>query len=266
MSVYAQPYATTSAKLPPPRAGGGSGNPPTGTGVTKTTKQGPVIPTRPDPVGTDPIATPYDADQPLAQKAYDDAVSQLGVQKAATYLSYGVDAQGNELNPSGSPYGLFQQTQLANASRSAGIAAGIRQRGLSGSGIAGQAEDAGQLAAGQGITNLYTNLVAADTARSTGETQAYNDLQTRLLSDKTQGAAWLQQQQLFSPPAATRTDAQVKTLVSQAAAAWKAKFGSLDKKNKAGQTFQDRLNMYGSKLYDPTQTYMFGGKSYGGTT
>ena len=237
-----------------------------GSGTAGTAVQGPVVPKRPDPVGTDPIATPYDADQPLAEKAYNDAVTQLGQQADTTYASYGVNAQNQEFDPAASPYGLFQQAQRQNALTSQGIAAGLHSRGIFGGGLAGQAEDAGQLAAGQNTTNLANNLNQAETSNKEALTQAFNDWQTRLIGDKTQAAQWLQTQGLESPPAATRTDAQVKSLVASAAAAWKAKFGSLDAKNKAGQTFQNRLDMYGSKLYDPTQTYMFGGKSYGGTT
>jgi hypothetical protein len=68
----------------------------------------------------------------------------------------------------------------------------------------------------------------------------------------------------MTPAAPTRSDANVKQIVSKAAAAWRAKYGSLDKTNKAGQTFQQRLDFYGNKLYDPSLTYMFAGQSFGG--
>jgi hypothetical protein len=239
--------------------------PGTTTAAPKTTAAGIKIPVQAPVAGTDPIATPYDADQDLAEKAYQDALASIGVQQQAAYANYGIGPEG-ELDPWTNQFGQLQQQQRSNADLLTNIDAGLHSRGFFGGGLSGQAEAAGQQQAAQGIQGVANAAIAAQTGYFDQLTGALSDRDLRIQQDKENAANWIQQNQLMSPHAQYRSTADVNALVHKAAADWAKKYGGLGKTNKAGQTFQQRLDMYGQALYDPTKTFRFGGKNYGVAT
>ena len=243
------------------RGGGGGGG--TTTTPPPAPPAAPVIPTRADPTGQPiGVATPYDQDQTLAEQAWQNVQDSINLKKGATYVNYGVDPTGRELDPALLPFGQEQQQQRASADAEAAIRAAMHSRGLHG-GLAGQAASDAQLAAGGADLVIRNALQGEEDTLDTALTQGQADYNTAIGTAKQNAINWAISNNIFTPYSPGRSDTDVKALVNKAAADWVKKYGGIDKTNKAGQTFQDRLNMYGQNLYDPSKTFRFGGKNYG---
>jgi|SRR5690242_18804944 len=225
------------------------------------------IPTRPTAQGgTIPFLGPYAQNQAAAEQAWEAAQANLAAQRGQMLQAYGFrpTANGMEVDPT-NPYGQYQQTLLANQQGSQAAEQAMVNRGFQGSGpgFAAQAPELAQQAAGARNFQLATNMSQAEETQQEALAAAQAQFANQTAMNQYDSVQYAINHNIFTPAAAQLSDAEVKRRVAAMQAAWSARYGGPNAKNKAGLTFQQRLNKLGAaKIYNPTATFQVGRKVF----
>ena len=227
------------------------------------------IPKPPAPKGgTIPFLGPYQQNQAAAELAWQQAQSNLAAQRGQMLQSYGfmpnADNSGIMVDPN-NQYGQYQQTLLANQQGAQAADQAMTNRGFSGPGIAGAAEHMAQAAAGARSYQLATAMQQAEQQNQAQLAAAQAAYANQTAMDQYNSVQYAINHNIFTPAAAQLTDAEVKRRVQAMQAAWSARYGGPNAKNKLGLTFQQRLNKIGAQnLYNPTSTFKVGRRTFHG--
>lgn len=227
------------------------------------------IPKPPAPTGgTIPFLGPYQQNQAAAEQAWQLAQSNLAAQRGQMLQGYGfmpnADNTGVMVDPN-NPYGQYQQTLLANQQGSQAAAQAMTNRGFTGGGLAQQAQEAAQQAAGARSYQLATAMQAAEQQNQAALAAAQAQYANQTAMDQYNSVQYAINHNIFTPAAAQLTDAEVKRKVQAMQAAWSQRYGGPNAKNKMGLTFQQRLDKIGAqKLYNPTSSFQVGRRTFHG--
>lgn len=222
------------------------------------------LPTRPaQKGGTVPFLGPYAQNQAAAELAWQQAQTNLAAQRGQMLQQYGFmpTANGMAVDPN-NPYGQYQQTLLQNEQGSQATDQAMTNRGFAGPGLATQAAEAAQLAAGARSYGLAQSMTAAEQQNAAQLAAAQAAFQNATVQNQYNATQYAISKGIFTPAAAQLSDPEVKKLVQQMQAAWSARWGGPNAKNAKGHTFQQRLDQMGTRIYNPTATFKVGRKVF----
>ena len=222
---------------------------------------------RPDPLPSNtpiPYIGPYGEQQALAQRAYEQALSQINSQRSQTLQQYGFmpGADGNAVIDPSNPYGLMQQTYLTNQQEADTLEQGARSRGFSGAGLGQQGVNAGRVAEGARLFGVGQQMLGAITGLSQQQAGAQYNLDNATLQNREGSTQYAIDHGMFTPAAPYMSDSAVQARVKKMAAAWAKRYGTRDR-NRNGLTFQQRLDKLGAaNLYNPTAKNYVAGRYF----
>lgn len=225
------------------------------------------LPGRPDPLPSNtpiPYVGPYGEQQALAQRAYEQALSQINSQRSQTLQQYGFmpGADGNAVIDPSNPYGMLQQTYLTNQQEADSLEQGARSRGFSGSGLGQQGVNAGRVAEGARLFDVGQRMLGSITDLSQQQAGAQFNLDTAALQNREGSTQYAIDHGMFTPAAPYMGNAAVQARIKKMAAAWAKKYGTRDR-NRNGLTFQQRLDKLGAaNLYNPTAKNYVAGRYF----
>lgn len=211
--------------------------------------------------GAIPFVGPYAQNQALAEYAYQQAQANLANQRGQTLLQYGyrpTSGGGMEADPN-NPYGQLQQTLRTNQTEADQLGENMRGRGFTGPGFASQAERAAQESAGGRSYALAQSLLGAQGSIASQGLQEQMKYAQSTLHNKQGSVEYAIKNNLFTPHAQQRTNAQSRALVDRMRSAWVQQYGGVNQKSKISHlNFQQRINQLGNRLYSKQPNFLIG--------